>query len=99
MSSHVVRHRLRERLRSILMRALAHGGRTTEARRAFQELDRHLADRTGTEPSDALRSLERSIATGPVSGPSRSPHTTLFAPPPPWVFRRRGIVARWTVLD
>lgn len=80
MSSHAVRHPLREKPRSILMRALAQEGRTTEALRAYQDLRDHLAERTGTEPSEALRSLEQSIATSGVSGPRRSPHTNLPAP-------------------
>ena len=46
------------------MRALASSGRTTHALRAFQEYRTLLADEVGTEPSEALASLDREIARG-----------------------------------
>lgn len=63
--SHVGRHPLRERPHAILMRALAADGRTVEALRVYQDHRHFLVTETGTEPSDALRDLERSLARGP----------------------------------
>ncbi|MEQ1786309.1 MAG: BTAD domain-containing putative transcriptional regulator [Acidimicrobiales bacterium] len=54
----------RDRPRGQLMRALADSGRTTHALRAFQQYRTLLADEVGTEPSEALASLDRRIARG-----------------------------------
>ncbi len=71
MRAHVADHPLRERPRMILMRALTEEGRATEALRVYQDHRRHLVESTGTEPSEAIRSLEQSIAAGiGGSGPS-----------------------------
>lgn len=64
MESHVAAFPLRDRPRALLMRALAADGRQTEALRAYQTYREYLAEEVGTEPNDALRSLESKIATG-----------------------------------
>ena len=47
----------RERLRAVLMLALARAGRQVEALRAFDTYRRVLADEVGVQPSAALRTL------------------------------------------
>lgn len=50
-------HPLRERLRELLMRALDHGGRHTEALEVFRDARATLAAELGVEPGPALREL------------------------------------------
>lgn len=64
MAAHVAEFPLRERARSLLMRALVAQGRTTEALREFENYRRFLLEEVGTEPSAELRSLDRRIAAG-----------------------------------
>ena len=51
----------RERLRAVLMLALARAGRQVEALRAFDTYRRVLADEVGVQPSAALRTLNDEI--------------------------------------
>jgi DNA-binding SARP family transcriptional activator/tetratricopeptide (TPR) repeat protein len=60
----VAREPLRDRSRGLLLRALAAGGRQTDALRAYQLYREYLAEDAGTEPSLAVREIERRIATG-----------------------------------
>lgn len=57
-------HPLRERPRTLLMRALASSGRRAEALREFQAFRRLLGEETGTDPSADLIALDRQIAAG-----------------------------------
>ena len=54
-------HPGRERARGLLMRALYHGGRQTDALAAFRSWRRHLADDLGLDPSPALAGIEYDI--------------------------------------
>ncbi len=54
----------REDLRRLLMVALTRAGRAPEALEAFNEAAQHALDTTGLEPSQALRSLRDTIASG-----------------------------------
>lgn len=53
----------RDRARALLMRALAEGGRRTEALRAFQTYRTTLLDEIGTEPSALVVDVDRAVAT------------------------------------
>ena len=55
---------LRERPRSLLMRAMYANGRQAEALRVFGSYRRYLADETGLDPSEEIIALERRIARG-----------------------------------
>ncbi len=79
LTSHIARHPLRERPVALLMQALSAGGRSTEALRVYQGLRRHLVEHTGTEPSEATRSIERQIAVG-TAGASPADAITPEAP-------------------
>ena len=77
----IAEHPFRDRPRGQLMRALAGSGRRTEALRAFQTYRALLAEEVGTDPSEALASLDREIArseapervdTGPGNLPVQS---------------------------
>ena len=57
-------HPYRDRPRALLMRALHHAGRTTEALRQYQAYRLVLGNDIGTEPSTPLIELDRAIATG-----------------------------------
>ena len=57
----VDREPFRERARAILMRALAEGGRPTEALRAFHSYRSLLREEIGTEPSGDLVDLDHAI--------------------------------------
>jgi DNA-binding SARP family transcriptional activator len=56
-------HPLRERLRTVLMRALYGSGRQAEALEVYRETRRLLVDELGIEPSQALQELEQAILT------------------------------------
>jgi predicted ATPase/DNA-binding SARP family transcriptional activator len=77
MELQVGREPLRDRSRGLLLRALAASGRQTDALRAYQTYREFLATEAGTEPSHAVRDIERSIATGwdgrSEKGPSHFP--------------------------
>ena len=60
----VAREPLRDRSRGLLLRALAAGGRQTDALRAYQLYRQYLVEEAGTEPSLPVREIERRIATG-----------------------------------
>ena len=61
LSSLVVRHPLRERLRAQLILALYRSGRQADALSAFRDTRRMLDEELGIEPSPALRELELAI--------------------------------------
>jgi DNA-binding SARP family transcriptional activator/tetratricopeptide (TPR) repeat protein/energy-coupling factor transporter ATP-binding protein EcfA2 len=64
MENQVSQEPLRDRSRGLLFRALAASGRQTDALRAYQTYREYLALEAGTEPSVAVRDIERRIATG-----------------------------------
>jgi len=57
-------HPLDERLRLLLMRALAATGRSAEALAAYEEVRRVLADELGTDPGPALVALHLQLLRG-----------------------------------
>jgi DNA-binding SARP family transcriptional activator len=57
----VARHPLRERLRSVHLRALYRAGRQGEALAGYEELRRLLADELGASPGPELAALHQSI--------------------------------------
>ncbi|MFV2039301.1 MAG: BTAD domain-containing putative transcriptional regulator [Acidimicrobiales bacterium] len=57
-------HPFEERMWALLMRALYHSGRQTDALRAYQELRANLVEQLGVEPSPALKAIERGILEG-----------------------------------
>ncbi|MEO3759264.1 BTAD domain-containing putative transcriptional regulator [Mycobacterium sp. B14F4] len=60
----------RERARGLLMQALYHQGRHTEALDAYQSWRCHLVDALGLEPSPALQRVEREILQHELGGGS-----------------------------
>jgi len=64
----ITAHPLRDRPRSLLMRALADSGRRAEALRAFQSYRSLLIEQTGVEPSGDILALEHAIATTDAPG-------------------------------
>ena len=67
----VDREPFRERSHALLMRALAQGGRSTEALRAFHTYRRLVCEEIGTEPSGALVELDRDRRIDRVEHPGR----------------------------
>ncbi|WP_157535265.1 BTAD domain-containing putative transcriptional regulator [Nocardia inohanensis] len=57
-------HPLRERLRAVLMRALADRGRRSEALAVYRDTRRLLVDELGVEPGAELRELQDRILAG-----------------------------------
>lgn len=72
-------HPLRERLRGLLMRALAGSGRAAEALASYEEAKELLADQLGTSPSDVLSSVHLAVLRGERSATDAPPLRT--APP------------------
>jgi pimeloyl-ACP methyl ester carboxylesterase/DNA-binding SARP family transcriptional activator len=56
-------HPYRDRVRGLLVQALACEGRQADALRAYQDYRSFLADEVGTEPSASVRSIERRVAS------------------------------------
>lgn len=83
-------HPLDERLRLLLMRALAATGRGAEALAAYENVRRVLADQLGSDPGPELAALHLQLLRGEV-GPAPDP---LPAPRPP--ARRSNLPARRT---
>ncbi|HEY0238186.1 MAG TPA: BTAD domain-containing putative transcriptional regulator [Friedmanniella sp.] len=97
----VAEHPLDERLRLLLMRALATAGRSAEALAAYGDARRVLADTLGTDPGPELAALHLRLLRGeieptpvPAPGPSRpvARRTNLPA-------RRTSFVGREVDLD
>ncbi|GIJ68905.1 BTAD domain-containing putative transcriptional regulator [Virgisporangium ochraceum] len=70
----VAGHPLRERLRGLLMRALAGSGRSAEALASYEEARELLADRLGTDPSPGLSAVHVAVLRGETdAAPLRTP--------------------------
>ncbi|MGX1128936.1 putative ATPase/DNA-binding SARP family transcriptional activator [Streptomyces glaucescens] len=70
----VERYPLRERLRSVQLRALYRSGRQSEALAGYEELRSRLADELGLDPSPELAALHRAMLVQDpelVAGPAR----------------------------
>ncbi len=78
----VVEHPLRERLTSLLMKALYRDGRQPDALRRYDAFRRRLADELGLTPSPDLRDLELAILTQELVTTRSSPISVTGAPPP-----------------
>src|SRR5919108_900240 len=71
-------HPLQERVRMLLMEALARSGRKADALAVFRDARRTLVEEVGIEPSGELRDLhERLLRDEPLR--TRVPHTTTVA--------------------
>ncbi len=75
----VERFPLRERLRSLQMRALYRAGRQSEALDAYADLRRRLADEQGLDPAPELVALQQAILDHALDGPPAPPRTNLPA--------------------
>ncbi|WP_431903900.1 BTAD domain-containing putative transcriptional regulator, partial [Nonomuraea sp. bgisy101] len=85
----VARHPLRERLRTVHLRALYHDGRQGEALNGYQEIRTRLAEELGVDPGPELRALHQSILRrDPALGPRR---TNLPAPLTELVGREKAV--------
>lgn len=76
LEAHVLREPRRDRPRGLLIQALASAGRQADALEAYQAYRAYLAEETGTEPSDGVRSIERQVAagwSGTPDEPARAP--------------------------
>jgi DNA-binding SARP family transcriptional activator/DNA polymerase III delta prime subunit len=84
LEAHVARNPLRDRGWALLIRALAGEGRQADALRAYQEYRTLLAEGTGTEPSEVVRSIERRVAAGwqGDDGSDDETHASSFRRPP-----------------
>src|SRR4051794_18537616 len=71
----VAAHPLRERLTAALMRALAAGGRQSEALLAYERTREALADALGVDPSPELSALHVALLRG-EGGPRRADRAT-----------------------
>ncbi|SDL49601.1 BTAD domain-containing putative transcriptional regulator [Nonomuraea jiangxiensis] len=77
----VAEHPLRERLRSVHMRALYRSGLQSQALASYADLRRHLADDLGLDPGPELVSLQRAILRrDPALAAPARPRTNLPAP-------------------
>ncbi|WP_330182467.1 AAA family ATPase [Nocardia sp. NBC_01503] len=79
----VSEHPLRERLRAMLMRALADRGRRSEALAVYRDTRRLLVDELGVEPGAELRGLQDRILAGWESDSAPRPRAIETAPPQP----------------
>ena len=70
MNALIAEHPEREHARALLMKALYHQGRHTEALDAYQSWRRQLVEGLGLEPSPALQQLEREILQHELEGGS-----------------------------
>lgn len=70
----VARHPLRERLRRLLMEALARGGRTAEALRVLADYRRLLRTELGLEPSAELCAVEAALLAPESPVEDAAPH-------------------------
>ncbi|MGW4468787.1 BTAD domain-containing putative transcriptional regulator [Nonomuraea sp. NPDC004354] len=87
------RYPLRERLRALLMRALAAGGRRPEALAVFADLRQTLADELGIDPSPEVAELfQRLLSADDVPAPAamRVPARPAQLPPVPADFTGRA---------
>lgn len=73
LEAHVLREPRRDRARGLLIQALAGDGRQADALAAYQSYRRYLAEETGTEPSEVVRSIERQVAAGWAGAPGDRP--------------------------
>ena len=89
LTAHVAENPLRDSARGLLLEALAADGRQADALRAYQDYRLYLREETGTEPSPAVRSIERRIAVewhdhndveAPAATTRRAGRATAFAP-------------------
>ncbi|MEU7577080.1 BTAD domain-containing putative transcriptional regulator [Streptomyces sp. NPDC041068] len=64
LESHVAQHPHRERLRSLLVRALHADGRSAEALGAYEQFRSWLADQLGTDPSPELQETHLEVLRG-----------------------------------
>ncbi|HEV7536065.1 MAG TPA: BTAD domain-containing putative transcriptional regulator, partial [Acidimicrobiia bacterium] len=80
LDSLLAEHPARERARGLLMEALYHQGRHSEAVATYRTWRRHLADELGLEPSPALQRIEGQVlahtlpAREEAASPRRRPH-------------------------
>jgi predicted ATPase/class 3 adenylate cyclase/DNA-binding SARP family transcriptional activator len=80
LEAQITHHPLRERLRAVLMLALARAGRPVEALRAYEAFRRFLAEEIGVVPSPELQQLNDDIARQhPDLGWERSPSSGVAA--------------------
>jgi predicted ATPase/DNA-binding SARP family transcriptional activator len=78
-------HPERERARGLLMQALYHGGRPTDALAAFRSWRHYLAEDLGLDPSPALQGIEQDIlrhALPATEAPARPASRALPLPVP-----------------
>ncbi len=91
-------HPLDERLRLLLMRALAATGRSAEALAAYEDARRVLADELGTDPGPALGALHLQLLRGEVE-PAPVPPERASARRSNLPARRTSFVGRQADLD
>lgn len=66
----VVRYPLRERLAGLYLRALAAGGRQSDALAHYERVRHQLADELGVDPSPELQAIHLAIVRGEIEQPS-----------------------------
>ncbi|MFD7627707.1 BTAD domain-containing putative transcriptional regulator, partial [Streptomyces sp. NPDC059851] len=77
-------HPLDEPLQVLRIRALRDSGRAAEALAAYEEVRQDLADRLGTDPGPALRTLHAALllpSAGPSGAPAAAPPAASSVPP------------------
>lgn len=102
----ILAHPLRERLRSVHMRALYRSGRQSDALASYRDLRTRLVEELGVEPSPELTALQLAILQQDPSldGPSPSPEpsgrrSNLPAPATELIGRDEAIVDVHTLLE